>query len=440
PDAPIPQFVNAMKMAGIEVAGEQVIRNITFEARQMVRRDTGINVMTETVVFGVYYVPAEQFGDEYVDLAGPYPLLIARKIETRGWTWKENTLIDYDIGISDSITSLPHLDISDPSAYQIFHQDAARLVIADLFMINPYDNGFSTVRSEKTISLVSWERALSVLNSKYPGRQLLFLHLLWGHPSLTPTWLINGQMSLEERKGFIEQYIRTVMPMIDHNQVVVANEPFTPNWEWADKARILNDILGAAPSEWLPWAFKTAYDANPNATLILNEFGIEASGSILFDDRKAHQMFTVIQQIQRQGIPVSVGFQMHINPQFERLNNFLTGLSAQIKKYQQIGVPVIITELDVRMDGKDLRDLPEAQRNLIQAQYYLGIARVCGQGGVELNLFGHSDRVSWLEEPVNGGSFARFTDPTVRQEDYSRKLSWYTLIKGFYETSFLNLR
>jgi hypothetical protein len=32
PDAPIPQFVNAMKMAGIEITAEQVAQGITYEA------------------------------------------------------------------------------------------------------------------------------------------------------------------------------------------------------------------------------------------------------------------------------------------------------------------------------------------------------------------------------------------------------------------------
>jgi hypothetical protein len=32
PDAPIPQFVNAMKMAGIEITAEQVVQGITYEA------------------------------------------------------------------------------------------------------------------------------------------------------------------------------------------------------------------------------------------------------------------------------------------------------------------------------------------------------------------------------------------------------------------------
>jgi hypothetical protein len=32
PDAPIPQFVNALRMAGIEITAEQVAQGITYEA------------------------------------------------------------------------------------------------------------------------------------------------------------------------------------------------------------------------------------------------------------------------------------------------------------------------------------------------------------------------------------------------------------------------
>jgi hypothetical protein len=53
PDAPIPQFVNAMKMAGIEITAEQVAQGIIFETRQVIiKRDLARE--KETVILGIF--------------------------------------------------------------------------------------------------------------------------------------------------------------------------------------------------------------------------------------------------------------------------------------------------------------------------------------------------------------------------------------------------
>jgi hypothetical protein len=80
PDAPIPQFVNAMKMAGIEITAEQVAQGITYEAL----KGKGGNPF----VVAVYNLASSLFPEKYRDLAGPIPLLIAKQGE-RGWEWKK---------------------------------------------------------------------------------------------------------------------------------------------------------------------------------------------------------------------------------------------------------------------------------------------------------------------------------------------------------------
>jgi len=83
PNAPIPQFVNAMKMAGIEITAEQVAQGITYEAL----KDKEGNPF----VVAVYNLNPSLLPQEYRALAGPIPLMIAEKGEN-GWGWKEATL------------------------------------------------------------------------------------------------------------------------------------------------------------------------------------------------------------------------------------------------------------------------------------------------------------------------------------------------------------
>mgnify|MGYP003730319327 CR=1 FL=1 len=420
PDAPIPQFVNAMRIAGIEITAEQVAQGITYEAL----KDKDGNAF----VVVVYNLDPSLFPEQYRELAGPIPLMIAERDKDGRWGWDE---IGLNVGISDSITSLRRYKITNPPLYYIFQQDAKRIVIADLFMINPYDNTFSLVTPSKEIHTSQWESVLSQLERDYTGKKFLFFHALWGHPMLIPPFLMDNSLSPKQRRDFIQKYVETVVPIIRDNQIVLVNEPFTPSWEWADKRRVLNEILEEKPSEWIPWIFELAHKANPSATLILNEFGIEASGSILFDTKKADEVFNVVRKIKEKNpnIPIAVGFQMHVNPQFQELDPLIQGLISQIERYKRIGVSVIVTELDIRMDGERFRNLPEEERLLIQAQYYYRIGKVCAKYGVEINLFGASDRNSWLEETANGGQYAELTDPTVRDENNLKKIAWFELAR-----------
>ena len=82
PDAPIPQFVNAMKMAGIEITAEQVAQGITYEALK------GKN--GNLFVVAVYSVDPNLFPQQYHVLYELVPLLIAEKRENE-WNWRKIT-------------------------------------------------------------------------------------------------------------------------------------------------------------------------------------------------------------------------------------------------------------------------------------------------------------------------------------------------------------
>jgi hypothetical protein len=82
PNAPIPQFVNAMKMAGIEITAEQVAQGITYEALE----DKDGNPF----IVAVYNPDPALFPEQYRDLAGPIPLLIATGKDT--WLWNRATI------------------------------------------------------------------------------------------------------------------------------------------------------------------------------------------------------------------------------------------------------------------------------------------------------------------------------------------------------------
>jgi hypothetical protein len=71
PDAPIPQFVNAMKMAGIELLPEEVITGIQLDANNQ-----------STYV----YARTSNTGNEFAD---GVCLLMAQKLPDGNWKWDE---------------------------------------------------------------------------------------------------------------------------------------------------------------------------------------------------------------------------------------------------------------------------------------------------------------------------------------------------------------
>jgi len=88
-EAPIPQFANALKNAGIDLTPEQIDQGITYvstkeDGTPLVDRDGN------PFVVAVYNLDPSQLPPQYADLAGPIPLLIAQRGEN-GWGWEQTT-------------------------------------------------------------------------------------------------------------------------------------------------------------------------------------------------------------------------------------------------------------------------------------------------------------------------------------------------------------
>ncbi len=90
PDAPIPQFVNAMRMAGREVTAEEVAEKIAFIDRKA-NGSPLVDKNGNQFVVGVYNLDPDptKTGET---LEGPISLLIATQNEKAEWEWNEATL------------------------------------------------------------------------------------------------------------------------------------------------------------------------------------------------------------------------------------------------------------------------------------------------------------------------------------------------------------
>ena len=188
PDAPIPQFVNAMKMAGIEITAEQVAQGIAYEAL----KDKDGNPFV-VAVYNLDPYP-NQTGEP---LEGRIPLLIAKKTKNEKWSWTE--------------------------AYLKLLGDGGDISVGTQSIINPllYDrkwretliNEFNTVTVDSGLYYAEVEPERGVFDFRHADLQIKELSEL-GFPirgqslifptsgSLFPDWLRNGNYSKDELGWF----------------------------------------------------------------------------------------------------------------------------------------------------------------------------------------------------------------------------------------------
>jgi len=154
--------------------------------------------------------------------------------------------------------------------------------------------------------------------------------------------------------------------------------------------------------DFIAKAFEYAHQADPDAILRYNDYGLESPG-------KRHKLVTLIKSLQAQHVPVmAIGSQTHVSvsaPSFEEEDRTLTEL-------ETLGLPIHITELDVngaqggqRNTGADVaNNAATTQGGLVQdanqrlADQYANLfkAFLQHQKSVQVvTLWGVNDAISW---------------------------------------------
>jgi endo-1,4-beta-xylanase len=154
--------------------------------------------------------------------------------------------------------------------------------------------------------------------------------------------------------------------------------------------------------EFIAKAFEYAHEADPNAILRYNDFGLENSA-------KRKKLIALIKSLQAQGLPVgAIGSQTHVSvtaPTPQQLDEELTDL-------ETLGLPIHITELDVNSaqrgqhstSGDVAANAAATQGGLVadadtrSAKQYANLFKVLikhHQSVQVVTLWGVNDAVSW---------------------------------------------
>jgi endo-1,4-beta-xylanase len=180
---------------------------------------------------------------------------------------------------------------------------------------------------------------------------------------------------------------------------------------------VANEVLdGSGLRSDVPWymtigadyvarAFHEAHEADPDAVLVLNDFGFEVDDDFALAADKRRAALELIDAFRHQHVPIhALGVQAHLNAKtfygFDPAA-YRTFLAEVAKR----GLQIIVTELDVLDDG--LPADPAKRDSAVADVYTRYLHAALAEPAVRAVMtFGLSDRYTWLQEDYPRGDKA----------------------------------
>ncbi|TDD11698.1 glycosyl hydrolase family 10 [Nonomuraea deserti] len=174
-------------------------------------------------------------------------------------------------------------------------------------------------------------------------------------------------------------------------------------------------------------AFNLAHQHDPNALLLINDFGFETGSDAA---ARRTSMLKAIDYLQGRNVPVhALGVQAHLNADGFARRFDAAAYRAFLSDVAARGLSIFITEMDVQDDGLKA-DIPSRDAAVADVySRYLSVALQEPAVKVVLN-FGLSDRYTWLQEdfPRQDGAARR---PLPFDENLQPKPAYTAILQAF---------
>ena len=255
-----------------------------------------------------------------------------------------------------------------------------------------------------------------LVNYAWKNNISIYLHPLIGGNQYTADWVINGNFTAQELRNIMRERITTILTR--HGDKImyadVVNEALNGlnpdgSINWQTKNHVwLNmgwyDGKKYRLPDYLVEAFRIAREVgHKDLKLILNHPCNDTP-----DGRITEATLRVYEMMKYEGIPVDgIGFQMHIRllPDGTITNNCNNpwtreGFETILKRYEEAGIEVHITEFDVHIKGQ-----PASKEHLdIQAKIYSDAleAAIKSPAVRSFKTWGFTDKYSWHEGGIDG--------------------------------------
>jgi len=171
--------------------------------------------------------------------------------------------------------------------------------------------------------------------------------------------------------------------------------------------------IGPKPYSYIVKAFQRARQADPNAILLYNDFGIETMNP------KSDFLYAEVKRWRQEGAPIQgIGFQAHLGVDFNGFQSFANNM----KRFAKLGLDIYITELDVSVEN--------STQYAQQAEVYRRIVELClAQSRCKsIQTWGIADRYSWLNYAPWAGPDV---DPLLFNECFQPKPAYQAIQAAF---------
>lgn len=226
----------------------------------------------------------------------------------------------------------------------------------------------------------------------FAGRSGLALrgHTLLWHRSV-PGWAASLVARTREWQH-VHTHIEKVMTRYGSriHEWDVVNEPIEPNDGGSGLRN--NLFLRAFGPDYIEWALWSANGFAPNARKLVNEYGLEYN--LPYEGQRRLALLRLLERLKARNVPIdAVGLQAHLDLRKGAL--YRDGIYGLVRDISQMGLKVVITELDV---AEANTALPVEQRDQLvadEARRYLDIV-LQFDSVVGVNTWGLNDGHSWL--------------------------------------------
>ncbi len=271
--------------------------------------------------------------------------------------------------------------------------DRYTLLVATQASIVVAENAMKWAALRPTSGAYDFSQADRLMQFAAVAHQLVRGHNLCWHQGLPP-WF-KETATKENARALLTEHIKTVAGRYRgqiHSWDVV-NEAIEPADQRPDGLR-KSPWLDLVGPDYIELAFRTASEADPQAKLTYNEFGIELDTPVQREKRS--QLLLLLRRLKARGVPVhAVGVQSHLQAESPQPG---AGLQGFIREAAKMDLEVYITEMDVNTRNLAVGQLEQDAAVAKVYTDYLNL--VLAEPNVPVVLtWGITDALSWLNDP-----------------------------------------
>ncbi|SCL51034.1 endo-1,4-beta-xylanase [Micromonospora peucetia] len=309
------------------------------------------------------------------------------------------------VAASGQAPAAPTLRNLMPANVRIGAAVDGRLYAADARYRDTLTSDFNAVTPENALKWpilqpepgrYDWTASDELIELARANGQAVYGHTLVWHSSV-PSW-VSESWSRERLRSVLREHVQTTVTRYRGKIWAwdVVNEVLAEDGKLRDSIW----LRGLGPT-YIADAFRWAHEADPDARLFINDYGVEGRS------RKADGLFKLVRELRAQGVPVhGVGFQAHL-----RAGTAPNDATGNLRRFAALGVSVAITELDVRIA------LPVSTEKLLdQALLYQHMLRACLAVPTceSFTVWGFTDASSWITSHYPGYGAACLYDSDMK--------------------------